>query len=151
MDDSLPGSSVHGILQVRILERVAIPCSRGSFQPSDRTWVSCTAGRLFTVWATREAPILVYWGQFFLSDRAAASVSRLGLLRQPQGPRLLLSHCSSTPRPWPSSPGARTANQQPCSSPWEEGQVRKGSACFLPKELNWGVAEITHPHPMLWI
>ena len=54
------------------------------------------------------------------------------MLRQPQGPRLLLSHCSSTPRPWPSSPGARTANQQPCSSPWEEGQVRKGSGLDSP-------------------
>ena len=37
---SLPGSSVHGILQARILEWVAIPLSRGSSQPRDRTWVS---------------------------------------------------------------------------------------------------------------
>ena len=42
---SLPGSSVHGILQARILEWVAIPLSRGSFQPRDRAWVSCIAGR----------------------------------------------------------------------------------------------------------
>ena len=38
-----------------ILEWVAISFSRGSSQPKDRTWVSCTVGRRFTVWATREA------------------------------------------------------------------------------------------------
>ena len=47
----LPGSSVHGTLQARILEWVAIPFSRGSSQPRDGTWVSCTAGRFFTDWA----------------------------------------------------------------------------------------------------
>ena len=56
MDCSLPGPSVHGILQARILEWVAIPFSRGSFQPKDWTQVSHTAGKFFTVWATREAP-----------------------------------------------------------------------------------------------
>ena len=42
-----PGSSVHGILQARILEWVAMPSSRRSSQPRDQTQVSCTAGRLF--------------------------------------------------------------------------------------------------------
>ena len=41
MDCSPPGSSVHGILQARILECVAIPFSRGSSRPRDRTLVSC--------------------------------------------------------------------------------------------------------------
>ena len=45
MDSSLPGSSVHGILQVRILEWVAISSSRGSFQSRDQTSI---AGRFFT-------------------------------------------------------------------------------------------------------
>ena len=48
MDCSLLGSSVHGILQARILKRVAISFSRGSTQPRDWTWVSCVAGRFFT-------------------------------------------------------------------------------------------------------
>ena len=52
-------SSVHGILQARILEWVAISSSRGSSQPRDQTQVSCIAGRFFTIWANREA--LVYW------------------------------------------------------------------------------------------
>ena len=43
------GSSVHGILQARILEWVARPSSRGSSQPRDRTQVSSIAGRFFTV------------------------------------------------------------------------------------------------------
>ena len=57
-DYSLPGSSVHGILQARIeyWSGVAIPFSRGSSQPRDRIWVSCIAGRFFTVCATREVP-----------------------------------------------------------------------------------------------
>ena len=46
---------VHGTLQTRIVEWVAIPFSRGSAQPNNWTWVSCTAGRSFTVWATKEA------------------------------------------------------------------------------------------------
>ena len=47
MDCSLPGSSVHGILQARIQERGTIPFSRGSSRSRDRTHVSCTAGRFF--------------------------------------------------------------------------------------------------------
>ena len=41
MDCSPPGSSVHGIFQARILEWVAISCSRGSSSPRDWTCVSC--------------------------------------------------------------------------------------------------------------
>ena len=41
MDYGLPGSSVYGIFQARILERVAISHSRGSFQPRDQIYVSC--------------------------------------------------------------------------------------------------------------
>ena len=54
-------AAVHGILQARILESVAIPFSRGSSQardqtrPRDWTWVSYITGRFFTIWATREA------------------------------------------------------------------------------------------------
>ena len=44
---SLPGSSVHGTFQVRVLEWVAMSSSRGSSQPRDQTWVSCIAVRFF--------------------------------------------------------------------------------------------------------
>ena len=46
---------VHGILQARILEWLALPFSRGSSQPKDQTQAFCTAGGFFTSWATREA------------------------------------------------------------------------------------------------
>ena len=59
MDCSPPGSSVHEILQARILELVAIPFSRGSCWPGDWTLVSCIAGKFFTTWTTREAPIII--------------------------------------------------------------------------------------------
>ena len=55
VDCSLPGSSIHGILQARILEWVAISFSRGSSRPRDWTNVSYLVGRRFTLWATREA------------------------------------------------------------------------------------------------
>ena len=64
MDCSPPGSSVHGILQGRTLEWIAIPFSRGSSQLRDQTRVSYIAGRFFTIWATREAHLLPYIGTF---------------------------------------------------------------------------------------
>ena len=49
MDCSLSGSSLHGVLQARILEWVAIAFSRGSSQPRDQMQVSCIAGRWFII------------------------------------------------------------------------------------------------------
>ena len=54
-----PIPSVHGILQARILEWVAIPFSWGSSQPKDQNQVSGIAGWFSTIWATREAWIVV--------------------------------------------------------------------------------------------
>ena len=65
---SLKGSSVHGILQARILRWVAISFSRGSLWPRDQTRVFCTAGRCFNLWATREAPLQLRVGIFAESD-----------------------------------------------------------------------------------
>ena len=55
VDCSPPSSTVHGILQARILQWVAISFSRGSSRPKDRTQVSHIAGRHFNLCATREA------------------------------------------------------------------------------------------------
>ena len=55
VDCSLPGSSVHGILQARIPEWVAMPSSRGSSQPRNQThisYISCIGGRFFTTCST---------------------------------------------------------------------------------------------------
>ena len=54
MDCSPPGSSVHRILQPRILEWVSIPFSRWHSWPRDQIQVSYIAGRFFSIWATRE-------------------------------------------------------------------------------------------------
>ena len=56
-DCSQLGSSVHGILQARILELVSMTFSMGSYQSKDQTQVSCAAGGFFTIWANREAHI----------------------------------------------------------------------------------------------
>ena len=55
-----PGFSVHGILQARILEWVAIPFSRGVSQPREWTQVSHMAGDFFIIWTTREAQDTIY-------------------------------------------------------------------------------------------
>ena len=55
VDCRLPGSSLHGILQARILEWIATPFFRESSWPRAQTRVSCTAGRFFNIWATRGA------------------------------------------------------------------------------------------------
>ena len=60
MGCSLPGFSVHGIFQARILEWVTISFSRRSSWPRDWTRVAHIVGRCFTIWDTRELIYLVY-------------------------------------------------------------------------------------------
>ena len=73
MDCSPPGSSVHGNPQARILEWFSLLFSRGSSPPRDQTRVSCIAGRLCTIWATREAWLLLeaLLIEFFIADTPA--------------------------------------------------------------------------------
>ena len=56
MDCSPPSSSVRGILQARILERVAMHFTRGFSLPRDQSQVSCIAGRFFTIRVIRLKP-----------------------------------------------------------------------------------------------
>ena len=72
---TLPGSSVPGILQARILEWVAIPFSRGSSQPQGQTRVSYIAGRFLTIWATRKS----YWRKSNLQKGAFKIPTFMGL------------------------------------------------------------------------
>ena len=60
MDCSPPGSSVHGISQASILEWVAISSSKGSYQPSDWTHISCKSPTL--------RPILYCWAKVLSVD-----------------------------------------------------------------------------------
>ena len=72
MDCSPPGSSVHGFLQARMLSGLPFPSPGESSRPRDWTCISCiscTAGRLFMHWATREA-----WGLEKVYGKAPGTV-----------------------------------------------------------------------------
>ena len=60
MNCSPPSFSVHGMLQARILECVAIPFSRGSYQPRDPTWISYIAGGFFYSLSHQGTPFFSY-------------------------------------------------------------------------------------------
>ena len=83
--DCSPGSSVHRILQARILEWVAISFSRGSSWPRDQTQVSRIAGRLSNIWATRDALEATYhWtNYYFISLHISYSTDRQGIIIVP--------------------------------------------------------------------
>ena len=68
MDCSLPGSAVHGILQARILECIAIPFSRGFSQPRDWTWVSFTTGSLYHLSYQEAIVCFIYLYIYFFHD-----------------------------------------------------------------------------------
>ena len=55
----MPGSSVHELLQARILEWVAIPFSRGSSLTRDQTWVSCIAGKTTFLWTSTKTNVIL--------------------------------------------------------------------------------------------
>ena len=104
VDRSPAGSSVHGTLQARILEWVAMPSSRGSSRPRDLTCVSCMAGRFLTTEPPEEPIIFLgiycncnsnscfYWGhhwgrlpsQFPVHQNLDSEVSTLPSSRRPR-------------------------------------------------------------------
>ena len=88
MDCSPPGSSVHGILQARTLEWVAMPSSRGSSQPRDGTCVSNTAARFFTTAPPGNPPCKqtaprAFWGEQRRMRESWASLEGSGGPRDP--------------------------------------------------------------------
>ena len=82
MNCSLSGSSIHGILQVRILEWNTIPFSRGSSWPRDRSKVSCIAGRFFAIWATGKTPVVAQTVKVCLQCRIPGFNLRVGKISQ---------------------------------------------------------------------
>ena len=91
---SPPGSSVHGILQARILEWVATSSSRRSSGPRIRIQVSCIVGRFFTVWATREVP-------YMYMNRSAMQETIVWYLGQKDPlEKNLATHSSILASPW---------------------------------------------------
>ena len=92
MDGSLPGSTIHGIFQARILEWAAISFSRGSSQPRGWTRVSCIADRRFTIWATREASSVILISVIILFS---SNISALYLVPFITSLTLLIFSCCS--------------------------------------------------------
>ena len=106
MDCSPPDSSVHGILQARILEWGAIPFSRGSSRPRNWSQISCMAGRFFAIWATRQAKFILKMSNMAI-QKHRQNLESLPLcpllllpasfLRLSQGADISLSSVSSAP------------------------------------------------------
>ena len=118
LDCSPPGSSVHGILQARILEWVVM-LSRGSPQPRDRTQVSCIAGRFFTIWATRE--VQEYWSG--LPCPSLRDLPDPGI--EPKSPALQMDSL-------PAEPQGKPKNT-------EVGSLSLLQQVFPTRESNWGL------------
>ena len=129
MDCTPPGSSVHGILQARVLEWVAIPFCRGSSRPRNWTWVSCIAGGFSTSWATRGAPNM-------LSSLLRRSVVSDSL--RPHG--LQLQRCANEdlPLPGPSGcPQSRTAAARPCQASPSCTEAPRSAPSARPQSRFW--------------
>ena len=106
VDRSPPGSSVHGILQARILEWVAMPSFRGSSQPRNPTRVSRFTGRFFTIWAPGKPPV---------DQRYSPVLGRPSFIISPQITLVwLMSHLASLSR-W-TNLHSESANLSACQS-----------------------------------
>ena len=145
MDCSLPGSSVHGILQARTLEWVAISFSRGSSQPRDQIQVSCLGGRFFTTEPPSEESRVVSgsaWGkEFKVGPGFQGDCERRQYLLSCPSCQLLYPHNATSHFPLPLSPflflsgsaqehfpeRTREAQQSPLHCP----SANIWSSCFL--------------------
>ena len=142
MDCSLTGSSVHGIFQARVLEWVAISFSRGSSQPRDRTQVSHTAGRHFTIWATREANHIYEWFKILKDDAVKGLHSLCQQIWKTQ----------QWPRVWKRSvfiPIAKKDNAKECSNYCTIALISHASKLMLKilqarlqQSMNWGLPDV---------
>ena len=126
MDCSPPDFSVHGISQAILLEWLAVPFSRESSRPRDRTQVSYIEGRFFTIWATRGA-------QLRLTELLGWNTDPIGLVSSwSETPENSL--CISVSFPLSSSPAPTLCEESQRSQP--------GKKQFLPEPhlagtLNW--------------
>ena len=113
IDCGPPGSSVHGILQARTLERVAMPSSRGSSRPRDQTLVSCTGRRILYRLSRQGSPrVLLKRPPCFRSCYVLPAHS---LAPQPRGPHPLGSPSSS---PTPAQTSLAPLPLAPAPQPW---------------------------------
>ena len=130
MDCSLPGSSIHGIFQARVLEWLAISFSRGSSQPRDQIYISCISRRILYHWATPETPLGM--GTTAKVDLKTMRTSTYWALWQPST-ALSVDHGTSKHPPAQSSwhVKVRTLLEQDCKEGFGRGNWRQ------PKGEGW--------------
>ena len=128
-DGSPSDSSVHGILQARILEWVAIPFSRGSSRPRDRTQIFCIAGRFFTILATR--------GAHFIHSSVYMSIPISQFSPTPHSPSVQFTQSCPTPC---------LCNPMNCSTPGLP--VHHQLPEFTPTHVHWVNDAIQPSHPL---
>ena len=109
----LPGSSVLGIFQARILEKVAIPFSRGSFRPRDWTQDYCIAGRFFFFFShlSHQGKTGLVWPKIWES-----------------WPRQSQCHCQCRT----GGPGTRTTGAVQRGAPWDKLPTESTGASQVP-------------------
>ena len=120
MDYSPPGSSVHGILQAKILEWVAISFFRGSSWSRDRTLISCIGGRILNHWATWEALPALHPSPWFLFQSVLHRVVKFWSLTCPQRLKSIWNTPSTAMRSEP--------------SPYPEFHTLQGWSVFHPNQ-----------------
>ena len=149
MDCSTPSSSAHGVLQARILEWVVIPFSRGSSWSRDRTWVSHTAGRFFTVWATREAPTLgkiqfIFMSTYYAPGTLLVLFFKLSILTMMSGDNFWYPHFSD--KETDAQKGSKTCPESHPGCPGPHHNERHHHTCGYPS-LWIRVLLPSPPHP----
>ena len=133
----LPGSSVCGILQEKILEWVDIPLSKGSSWPRTQIRVSCIAGRyFFTVWATREVLI---WGSGLLQKMPQRHMdySELKLLE-----KQLVQEEDSDPSfcpPWNQEMNLSCERHSPCTRTQRDILITRGRVFRAKKPIQTNI------------
>ena len=131
---SPPGSSVHGILQARILERVDISFSRGSSQPRDRTRISCIAGRFFTPEPPGKPQLLPLGQEKREGTGWACSESELRSEENLLGCHVTLKRCSEACPRQAKGPGVRTRGSYWPGSLWNlllESEWQRGPSPWV--------------------
>ena len=109
MDCSLPGSSIHGISQARILEWVAMSFSKGSSWPRHQTRISCIGRQILNQWAPGEA----HWPLCALiKQQSQVCVAAVFVLV----PTCLLQNLSCPSREWTQTAAVKTTNHNPWAS-----------------------------------
>ena len=133
LDHSPPGSSIHGVFQARMLERVAVFSSRASSWLRDRTRISCIAGRFFT---TEPSGKPGRKERQLIPPRALPQSCKVGTLIsvfwiEPNCSEYpLISSFLPQPQAWVKSERKHSFRFQPTNHPWDLGEglaLRVGS------------------------